>query len=73
MPKLVDIWHFYINLINVPLVVNKFSNPLKNKSICDGIIYHGILFQNTPYELCIVHHGYYYSKFFSKGLLKVSY
>ena len=36
-------------MINVPLVVNKVFNSLKNKSIYDGIIYYGLLSQNTPY------------------------
>ena len=55
-------------LINFHVVVNVVPNLLKNKSIFDVAIYHSLLFQNTPYWICIVSHGYYYSKFFFKGL-----
>ena len=47
--KLVDVLTFWHYLINVPAVVNKVPNPLQNKSICHGVIEHGLLSQNTPY------------------------
>ena len=36
-------------LINFPVVVNKVSNQLKNKPVCNGFMYHGILSQNRTY------------------------